>query len=427
MRNHRLTSAPTESITASTATAVAGFPELGVADDLCDELTRQGIDSPFPIQLLVIPDALEGRDVCGMAQTGSGKTLAFGLPMAQRLGRAAPAEPRALVLVPTRELAVQVAEVMRPLVGLRGLRQVAVYGGSPMKQQIDVLNTGAEIVIATPGRLIDLMERRKVRLGAVEMVTIDEADQMADMGFLPQVRRIMREVPDTRQTSLFSATLDGQVGTLVNSYMNDPVRHEVVSATETIDTMEHRFLKVHHMDKVRVAAAIADSAGRTLMFVRTKAGCDRVANALQEEGVTARALHGDLQQRHREKSLNAFADGKAPVLVATNVAARGLDIDNVDIVIHYDPPDDPKTYLHRSGRTARAGESGLVVTLVEWDQVNEVIRIQRQAGLNVPIVKMFSNDERLADLTSWEPDPEMVPRRAGSRSRLGGSRRRRRL
>jgi len=415
-----LTSASTEATTST-------FSELGIADDLRAELARQGIEHPFPIQDLAIPDALAGRDVCGKAQTGSGKTLAFGLPMVQRLEKAEPKRPHALVLVPTRELAVQVSDVLRRLAAVRGFRLVAVYGGSPMKRQINALAAGVEIVVATPGRLIDLLERGKVRLDAIKWVTIDEADQMADMGFLPQVRRIMRGVPDTRQTSLFSATLDGQIATLVESYMNEPARHEMTTDGDTVDTMEHRFLKVHHMDKVRVAAEIARSAGRTLMFVRTKAACDRVARALQDEGVNARALHGDLQQSHRQRSLNAFADGKAPVLVATNVAARGLDIDNVDIVIHYDPPDDPKTYVHRSGRTARAGESGLVVTLVEWDQVNEVIRIQRQAGLNVPIVKMFSNDERLADLTSWEPDPEMVPRKESPRARLGRPRRRRGL
>jgi len=415
-----LTSASTEATTST-------FSELGIADDLRAELARQGIEHPFPIQDLAIPDALAGRDVCGKAQTGSGKTLAFGLPMVQRLEKAEPKRPHALVLVPTRELAVQVSDVLQRLAAVRGFRLVAVYGGSPMKRQINALAAGVEIVVATPGRLIDLLERGKVRLDAIKWVTIDEADQMADMGFLPQVRRIMRGVPDTRQTSLFSATLDGQIATLVESYMNEPARHEMTTDGDTVDTMEHRFLKVHHMDKVRVAAEIARSAGRTLMFVRTKAACDRVARALQDEGVNARALHGDLQQSRREESLNAFSDGKAPVLVATNVAARGLDIDNVDIVIHYDPPDDPKTYVHRSGRTARAGESGLVVTLVEWDQVNEVIRIQRQAGLNVPIVKMFSNDERLADLTSWEPDPEMVPRKESPRARLGRPRRRRGL
>lgn len=330
---------------------------------------------------------------------------------------AEPRRPRALILVPTRELAVQVTEVLEPLAELRDIPLITVYGGSPMRPQIESIKRGAAIVVATPGRLIDLMERKVVLLDAVEIVAIDEADQMADMGFLPQVRRIMRSVPDDHQTLLFSATLDGQVGALVEAYMKDPVRHEVDSPTERVDTMEHRFLKVHQMDKVSVAAAIARSQKRTLMFVRTKHACDRLARDLRDQGVVARAIHGDLHQRQREKALRQFGEGTIPVLVATNVAARGLHIDDVDVVIHYDPPDDPKTYVHRSGRTARAGESGLVVTLVEWDEVNEVLRIQRRAGLNVPIVKMFSNDDRLADLTTWEPPEELSPFRSSTRRR----------
>ena len=249
------------------------------------------------------------------------------------------------------------------------------------------------------------------------MVTIDEADQMADMGFLPQVRRIMRTVPTGHQTMLFSATLDGQVGSLVSAYMHDPVRHEIDSEVHAVDTMEHRFLKVHQMDKVKVAAELARHHQRTLMFVRTKFACDRLARDLDDLGVSVRAIHGDLQQRVREKALDQFTKGEIAVLVATNVAARGLHIDDVALVIHYDPPDDPKTYLHRSGRTARAGESGLVVTLVQWDQVNEVLGIQRRAGLNVPIIKMFSNDERLADLSAWEPPLELAPFKSTRRRR----------
>jgi superfamily II DNA/RNA helicase len=406
--------------TANTAT----FESLGIAPDLVSELTGQGIEDPFPIQLLTIPDALAGKDVCGKAKTGSGKTLAFGLPIAQQLERAEPKKPLALVLVPTRELAQQVSAVLDVLVEVRGFSAVAVYGGAPMGAQTKALRRGVEVVIATPGRLIDLMERKEIRLDEVRMVTIDEADQMADMGFLPQVRRIMSGISGEHQTFLFSATLDGQVGTLVSAYMEQPVRHEAEPDGESIDMMEHRFLKVHHMDKAKVSAAIADTSRRTLMFVRTKAGCDRVARDLREIGVEAKAIHGDLQQRQRDKALSGFADGTSPVLVATNVAARGLHIDDVDVVIHYDPPDDPKTYVHRSGRTARAGETGLVVTLVEWDQVNEVLGIQRRAGLNVPIIKMFSNDERLSDLMSWEPDPELVPFR-GKRSHPMSGRRRR--
>jgi superfamily II DNA/RNA helicase len=240
---------------------------------------------------------------------------------------------------------------------------------------------------------------------------------MADMGFMPQVRKIMAAVPDDHQTYLYSATLDSQVQELVDRYMTNPVTHSVEYENETVDTMEHRFLKVHHMDKVKVAAAIAQSSTRTLMFVRTKHACDRVARDLTEHGVQAKAIHGDLHQRQREKALAQFSDGKIPVLVATNVAARGLHIDDVDVVVHYDPPEDPKTYVHRSGRTARAGESGLVVTLVEWDQVNEVLGIQRRAGLNVPIVKMFSNDERLTHLEDWQPPDELAPFRSTSRRR----------
>ncbi len=393
------------------------FATLGIDDDLVEVLDASEISEPFEIQATSIPDVLAGRDVCGRAKTGSGKTLAFGLPMVQTLGEADPGRPRGLVLVPTRELALQVTDVLRPLAAVRDIRVLTVYGGSSMRKQIDAAKKPTGIVVATPGRLIDLMDRKVIRLGSVEMVAIDEADQMADMGFLPQVRRIMRQVPDAHQTLLFSATLDGQVGALVDSYMRDPVRHEVDASDEHIETMEHRFLKVHHMDKIKVAAALASHNRRTLMFVRTKYACDRVARSLMDVGVQARAIHGDLHQRQREKALAQFANGSIPVLVATNVAARGLHIDDVDLVVHYDPPDDPKTYVHRSGRTARAGESGLVVTLVEWDQVNEVLGIQRRAGLNVPIIKMFSNDERLANLDEWEPPEELAPFRSSKRRR----------
>ncbi len=406
-------------------TTTATFAEIGIDTDLVDALTTQGISDPFPIQLLTIPDALDGKDVCGKAKTGSGKTLAFGLPIVQQLERAQVKRPLALVLVPTRELAQQVTSVLEPLADVRGFKTTAVYGGAPMGVQTKALRRGVEIVIATPGRLIDLIERKELLLEDVRMVAIDEADQMADMGFLPQVRRIMSGISAAHQTFLFSATLDGQVGTLVSAYMDQPARHDAEPNGETVDTMEHRFLKVHHMDKVKMAAAIAESSDRTLLFVRTKAECDRVAKSLREIGVEARAIHGDLHQRQRDSALSGFATGSNPVLVATNVAARGLHIDDVDVVIHYDPPDDPKTYLHRSGRTARAGESGLVVTFVEWDQVNEVLGIQRRAGLNVPIIKMFSNDERVLDLASWKPDPELAPFRGKRSHPMSRGRRRR--
>jgi len=390
------------------------FAELGIADDLIAVLAAHGVEDPFPIQALTIPDGLAGSDVMGKAKTGSGKTLAFGLPIVEDLTKAKPLHPKALILVPTRELARQVTKDLRPLVAKRGFDLVTVYGGASMSDQIDALEAGVELLIATPGRLIDLMERGKARLADVTVVCIDEADQMADMGFLPQVRKIMDTVPEDHQTYMFSATLDSQVQTLVDRYLTNPINHEVESATEMVETLSHRFLKVHHLDKAKMTAALARSANRTLVFTRTKWAADDVTKKLKQLGVDAAAIHGDLPQRHRERSLARFREGKASVLVATNVAARGLHIKGVDIVVHYDPPDDPKTYLHRSGRTARAGEEGLVVTLVEWDQVNEVLGIQRRAGLNVPIIKMFSNDERVADLASWEPPPELAPFKPGS-------------
>ena len=399
------------------------FTDLGIAQDLVDVLAAGGITEAFPIQAMTIPDGLAGHDVLGKAQTGSGKTLAFGLPIVEDLVVAQPLHPKALVLVPTRELARQVTKDLRPLVASRGFDLVTVYGGASMTAQIDALESGVELLIATPGRLIDLMERKMARLADVTVVCIDEADQMADMGFLPQVRKIMDKVPENHQTYLFSATLDSQVQTLVDRYLTDPISHEVTSGTETVETMSHRFLKVHHLDKAKMTAALSRSSDRTLVFTRTKWAADDVTKKLNGLGIDAEAIHGDLPQKHRERSLHRFRDGKAAVLVATNVAARGLHIEGVDIVVHYDPPDDPKTYLHRSGRTARAGEEGLVVTLVEWDQVNEVLGIQRRAGLNVPIVKMFSNDERVADLASWQPPEELTPFKPGSQRK----RRRRRF
>ncbi len=407
-------------------TTDTSFEELGVASDLVASLDEQGIEAPFPIQALTLPDALAGRDVCGKAQTGSGKTLAFGLPLAQLLGDAEPHRPHGLVLVPTRELALQVTRTLRPLLAARGHSLVTVYGGASIKDQVDALRRGVEVVVATPGRLIDLSERRAVDLGSVSMVVIDEADQMADMGFLPQVTMVLSQVTAPHQTLLFSATLDIRVTSLVEGFMQDPEFYEVESGSVTVETSHHRFIEVHHMDKAKVAARILRNAGRGLVFVQTKRGCDRVAADLRELGIGARAIHGDLPQHKRERALAAFTDGKSPVLVATNVAARGIHVEGIDVVIHYDAPDDSKTYLHRSGRTARAGEAGLVVTLVEWDQIITVRQIQREAGLLQGIEKMFSTDERLDDLSSWEPEPEEEHKKRPGR-RSARSRRRNRL
>jgi superfamily II DNA/RNA helicase len=364
------------------------FASLGVAPRLVDVLTSQGILEPFPIQRLTIADALAGRDVCGKAKTGSGKTLAFGLPLLERLAKAEPRKPRGLVLAPTRELALQV---------------VAIYGGADMNKQIKALADGVEAIIATPGRLIDLVDRKEVELGGLEIVVVDEADRMADMGFLPQVEWLLRHVDNQHQTLLFSATLDGVVDGLIKRYQHDPVYHEVASATVTVDAMLHRFIAVHEMDKVKVAAAIARNSGRVLAFTNTKRVADRLAYSLNDEGVHAAAIHGDLRQGQREDALKKFTAGKLEVLVATDVAARGLHIDDIDVVIHYDPAPDHKTYLHRSGRTARAGLKGMAVSLSLWNEELHIKRLQKRIGVLQPITEMFSNDPRLADLAGWDP------------------------
>ncbi len=382
----------------------ATFEQLGVAPELVAVLHSQGITAPFPVQALTIPDGIAGRDVCGKAKTGSGKTLAFGLPLLMRAGAGSPDTPRALVLVPTRELAVQVADVLEPLGKATGRRVVVVYGGADIERQIKKLHKGVDVVIATPGRLIDLTERRAVSLARVEVVVLDEADRMADMGFLPQVEWVLRRIEGRHQTMLFSATLDGDVDRVVKRHLHDPVRHEVASLMATVESMEHRFLQVHQMDKVKVVASICRGATKALVFVRTKRGADRLVEQLGRERVRAAAIHGDLRQSSREKALEDFTAGRLHVLVATDVAARGLDIDDVDVVVHYDPPEDHKAYLHRSGRTARAGGSGVVATLVLWNEILDVERIQKRLSLRAPIVEIFSNDPRLADLAAWKPD-----------------------
>jgi len=404
-------------MTADTYETAGTFESLGVAHLLVKELADRGITTPFPIQALTIADGLAGRDVCGKAKTGSGKTLAFGLPLLQRTAAAVggegrerqgghPARPRALVLLPTRELAVQVHDVLAPLAKRVRLRVAAIYGGADADRQVAQLRKGVDVVIATPGRLIDMGDRGELSVADVEVLVLDEADRMADMGFMPQVEWVLRRLGRPHQTLLFSATLDGAVDRLVRRYLHDPVHHEVASSTQTVSAMVHRFLQVHQMDKVRVAASIARAQEKTLIFVRTKRGADRLVEQLADEGVRAAAIHGDLRQSNRERALADFASGKLPILVATDVAARGLHIEGVDVVVHYDPPEDHKAYLHRSGRTARAGSTGVVVSLVLWNQVVEAEVVQRRLGLRVPIIEIFSNDPRLENLEDWEPSYE---------------------
>ena len=383
-------------------TGSATFADLGLCDEIVVALAARGITVPFPIQVLAIPDALAGRDVCGKAKTGSGKTLAFGLPVLQRMPRSGPGSPTGLVLAPTRELANQICdELAAPAAAVR--RSVlAVYGGAPIEKQIATLREGVDLVVATPGRMIDLIDRGSVRVGGVRHVVVDEADRMADMGFLPQVEWILRNVKRGHQTLLFSATLDGAIDSLIRRYQTDPSMHSVAPREITVAEMVHRFVGVHKLDKVKVAAAIANSVGRTLIFTRTKVAADRLAHDLRRENVNAAPIHGDLRQAAREKSLRQFIAGELPVLVATDVAARGIHVDDVDVVVQFDPPGEHKTYVHRSGRTARAGESGVVVTLSLWDEELDVKRIQRRLELDEPIVEMFSNDARLRDLLGWE-------------------------
>ena len=378
------------------------WADLGVDPNIIQSLSERGINEPFPIQELTIPDALKSSDVCGKAKTGSGKTLAFGIPTIQNLAQSDTRTiPRGLILVPTRELATQVKEELDPLCNCKSLTVAAIYGGANIDEQIKNIQDGVDIVVATPGRMIDLLEREEIVLQSLEVVVLDEADRMADMGFLPQVEWILRRVQRKHQTLLFSATLDGVVNTLIQRYQDQPIMHEVETKEITVEEMTHRFLHVHQRDKVKVAAAIARPVSRTLIFSNTKAGCDRLVKKLLTEGIRAQAIHGDLRQNIREKALARFAAGKLPVLVATDVAARGIHVDGVEVVIHYDPPSDHKTYLHRSGRTARAGTDGLVVTLSLWDEELIVKRLQKRIGLDMELVEMFSNDPRLADLGGW--------------------------
>ncbi|HEX2058143.1 MAG TPA: DEAD/DEAH box helicase [Actinomycetota bacterium] len=356
------------------------FTELGVSARVVRALERRGITHPFEIQALVIRDAVAGRDVLAKSRTGSGKTLGFGIPIVERLDPGA-GRPSALVLVPTRELALQVAEEIGSIAGARGLSIAAVYGGAGIQAQARAARR-ADVLVATPGRLQDLLDRKALSLRSISILVLDEADRMLDMGFQPQVDRILREAPQARQTMLFSATLDGIVGRLARQYANDPVAHEVASSKPTVELAEHRFVRARKDERVDVLTSLLRrEGGTTLVFVRTKRGADRLAKRLTREGESAVAMHGDLSQGQRERALDAFASGRAGVLVATDVAARGLDVDSITHVVNFDPPHDGDTYVHRVGRTARAGRSGLGTTLVMPDQKDEVGKWAARLGL----------------------------------------------
>ena len=354
------------------------FAELGVSDELVRTLRARGLTDAFDIQAMTLPDGLAGRDLCGRAPTGSGKTIAFGIPLVARVGKARPKHPRGLVLVPTRELAAQVCGELEWLGGGRKLRVAAVYGGAGFGAQFKALRRGVDVLVACPGRLTDLIERREVDLDEVEMVVVDEADRMADMGFLPAVSALLDRTPPTRQTLLFSATLDGAVDQLVRRYQRDPSRHQLPEADQLAAT--HHFWSVERAKRVDLTAEIVSAAGPTIVFCRTKHGADALAKKLDQRGVSGAAIHGNRSQGQRERALAAFADGKVSALVATDVAARGIHVDAVACVIHFDPPADFKDYTHRSGRTARAGADGIVVSLVSPDQKGLTARFQRELG-----------------------------------------------
>lgn len=406
---------------------VESFDELGVPAKLSAELAKAGILKPFPIQAVTLPDALAGRDVLGRAQTGSGKTLAFGLALLARLngGQARPKHPRAIVLVPTRELAMQVSDALTPLARSLGLWCRTVVGGLSFSKQADQLRRGVDLLIATPGRLSDHVRQGTCVLDEVQFTALDEADQMADMGFMPQVRAILDLTPDG-QRMLFSATLDGDVQQLVTRYLQDPVTHSVQPATASVTTMDHHVLLVSKEDKPAVIAEMAAREGRTILFLRTKHHVDRLTAKLRSIGVRAGALHGGKTQGARNRVLDDFREGSLPVLVATDVAARGIHVDGVSLVVHVDPPADPKAYLHRAGRTARAGESGTVVTVATHQERRTVFRMTEQAGVRPTSTKVSPGADDLVRITgaripSGEPIVEQEQTKRPPRARTGGA------
>ena len=391
---------PAETLFSDDAPSIT-FADLGLPAPLVAALARTGITAPFPIQVETIPDALAGHDLLGRGSTGSGKTLAFGLPLLARIASLPPQpkRPRGLILVPTRELAMQVSDALEPLGRSLGLHFKTVVGGTSMDKQVYALRRGVDVLVATPGRLADLIRQGECFLDDIEVLVLDEADQMADMGFLPEVTALLELCSPAAQTLLFSATLDGDVDALVREHMHDPIKHELEPATSPVDTMEHHVLVVNREDKAVVATEIARRDGRTIMFVRSQLGAERVAGNIADRGVNARALHGGMTQNARTRTMAEFKEGRIDVLVATDVAARGIHVDDISLVVHVDPPEDPKAYLHRAGRTARAGATGRVVTLVLRNQRKGMQRLHEKAGVTATEHEVAPGSDVLAELT----------------------------
>jgi superfamily II DNA/RNA helicase len=380
---------------------VGSFAELGLPVVLVDALRAAGIEQPTPIQAQAVPDALAGRDVLGRARTGSGKTLAFGLPLLTRLAAAPRApQPRAVVLLPTRELAQQVEAALRPLARVLRLRTAVVVGGMPINRQITALRRGVDVLVATPGRLVDLLTRNALTLDATSVAVLDEADHMADLGFLPAVTRILDAMPAGRQCLLFSATLDRDVDALVSRYLSRPAVHRVDNVETPDAAIEHRIFRVAAAQKLDVAAEIASRPERTLFFVRTKHGADRLARQFRTRGIAAAALHGNMNQNQRRRALDAFMSGSTRVLVATDVAARGIHVDDLDLVVHFDPPADAKVYAHRSGRTGRAGATGTVLSLVEPQQQRGLERMQAAITVQARAAAVHPGHPAIGELTA---------------------------
>ncbi|MGY1824671.1 DEAD/DEAH box helicase [Geodermatophilus sp. SYSU D00079] len=412
------------------------FAELGVPAPLVEVLTASGITAPFPIQVATLPDTLAGRDVLGRGRTGSGKTLAFSLPLVARLAASSskrqPRRPRALVLVPTRELANQVAAVVDPLARALGMRTTTVFGGVGQNPQVQALAGGIDVLIACPGRLEDLIGQGHADLGAVEVTILDEADHMADLGFLPGVKRLLDRTPKVGQRLLFSATLDNGVDVLVKRYLDRPTTHSVDPAVAPVSTMTHHVFRVDAADKAQVVKELASGLGRSVLFTRTKHQAKKLAKQLTAAGVPAVDLHGNLSQNARERNLEAFSSGDTRVLCATDIAARGIHVDDVSLVVHVDPPAEHKAYLHRSGRTARAGAGGTVVTVATPDQAGEVRTLARQAGITPQVSAIKPGAREIVELTGPAapyvepaPAPAPQPQGQGQGQGQGGGRRRR--
>ena len=401
---------------------VPTFASLGLPEALISALSRRDVTAPFAIQARALPDAIAGRDILGRGQTGSGKTLAFGLPLLTRLVGLPrqPKTPRGLILVPTRELAQQVNDALAPLGQALDLKVMTVYGGASMGRQIDQLRRGVDVVVATPGRLQDLIEQRECDLSQVLVTVLDEADHMADLGFLPAVTALLDLTPRSGQRMLFSATLDRGVDRLAMGYLDNPAMHAVAASASPVDTMDHLVFAVSRDAKVEIAAEIATRPARTLFFVRTKHGADRLAMQLSTGGTNAMAIHGNLTQHARKRALDAFSGGSVRVLVATDVAARGIHVDDVDLVVHYDPPADHKDYLHRSGRTARAGARGTVVSLLLSGEVRDHQRLRERAGIEVSATTVVPGHPAVrAVAESGEPVVVTMPLRPESTRRSG--------